>query len=218
MTASLLSVELMQVRRQFRLIALLDAAEKIALTPLGVGPVHTVAYLTDALAPVWGLPIIDGQILKQNRPYYPTLQADLDHLVGIGIVEVSSVQYLFDNGRWRLEGNYSLYRPLADRILSAALALGEQSRVLKFVHEVVFATSGLGLEGLRLAAEVDATYSDPSVDVGGVLDVERDNRPNPSVEVALRFGDLLGTDSELSTAEMVNLYVRQLYTRMQQVA
>lgn len=218
MTADLLPVELTQVRRQLRLIALLDAADQMGLTPLGLEPVHTVAYFVDALAPVWGLPIIDGQILKQNRPYYPSLQSDLDHLVGIGVVEVSSVRYLLEGDRWRLDGNYSLYRPFADRIIRAASDLEEQACVMKFVHEVVFATSGLGLEGLQLAAEVDATYSDPSVDVGGVVEVERDSRPNPSVAVALRFGDLLGCDSELSTAEMVNLYVRQLYARMQQVA
>lgn len=212
MSRKLLPVELRDVERKLRILGILDAAEQIGLTPLSVGPLHAIAYFADALAPVWNMPIIDGQILKRYRPYYPALQDDLDRLVGSGVVEVSAVSYVqVEGGSWRLEGNYKLHRAFADRILASAKDMPQQARELTFVREVVFATSGLGASGVEEASDVDAAYADPLIDVGGVIDVAPDAAPNSTAQVALRFGTLL---SGLSTAEMTNLYVRQLYSRM----
>ena len=206
--------------RQLRLLGLLDAAEKIGAVPLPLVPLHTVAYFTEALAPVWNLPILDGQILKRTRPYYPSLQADLDSLVGTGVVVASGVQYTREDQHWRFNANYALNRSLANRILEVAETFPIRAEELAFVREVVYATSGLGLEGLRSVSDFDATYSDPLVDVGGMLEIELDpgEGENLTAQVALRFGQLLGAETTVSTAEMVHLYVRRLYSRMQPVA
>jgi len=202
--------------RRLRVIGLLDAAERIGATPLRLEPLHVIAYFTDALAPVWNLPVLDGQILKRVRPYYPALQTDVDELVGCGIVEVSGVRYVGAAGQWTLEARYRLNRQFADRILRVAEAFPLRAAELAFVREVVYATSGLGVEGLEVAGELDATYSDPLIDVGGLIEVERDQGAgyNATATAALRFGALLGAESQVSTAEMVNLYVRRLYSRM----
>jgi hypothetical protein len=213
MSSPLLPVDLRDIERQLRIVAILHAADQLGLTPLPVGPLHSIAYFTDALAPVWNIPIIDGRILKRHRPYYPALQDDLDGLVGRGVVTVQAVEYVQVEGdSWRLEGSYSLHRPFADRILACASDMREQARELDFVREVVFATSGLGVSGVGEASEVDAAYADPLIDVGDMIDVAPDEEPNQTAQVALRFGALL---PGLSTAEMTNLYVRQLYSRMQ---
>ncbi|MGH2971551.1 MAG: hypothetical protein ACRDLE_05380 [Gaiellaceae bacterium] len=213
MRLSLLPTELRAVERELRIVAILHAADQIGLTPLPVEPLHAIAYFADALAPVWNIPIIDGRILKRHRPYYPALQNDLDRLVGKGVVTAQHVRYTQVEGdTWRLEGSYALYRPFADPILTCATEMREQARELTFVQEVVFATSGLGVSGVSEASDVDATYADPLIDVGDMIDVAPDEEPNPTAQVALRFGALL---PDLSTAEMTNLYVRQLYSRMQ---
>lgn len=202
--------------RQLRLMALLDGAEQVGMTPLPLGPLHVIAYFTDALAPVWHLPIIDGQILKRIRPYYPSLQSDLDSLVGRGVVTVVDVSFAPDGRHWRLDAKYSLNREFADRILAVAERFSLRAEELKFVREVVFATSGLGFDGLGGVGRVDAAYSDPLVDVGGVIDLARDpgEGDNLTAQVALRFGQLLGDESGATTAEMLNLYVRRLYSRL----
>jgi hypothetical protein len=203
--------------RQLRIIGLLDAAERLGATPLPLIPLHTIAYFTDALAPVWNLPIIDGQILKRLRPYYPSLQADLDRLVGRGVVAASEVHYVREEPHWRLDANYALNRQFADRILAVVESFPMRAGELGFVREVVYAASGLGVEGLQTVTELDATYSDPLVDVGGMIEVERDpgEANNLTAQVALRFGELLDGESTVSTAEMVNLYMRRLYARTQ---
>ena len=201
--------------KELRILAILDAADEIGVTRLPVDALHTIAYFADALAPVWGLPILDGQILKRQRPYYPSVQLDLDHLVGLGILMVDDVHYVGGGSEsWHVEARYSLNKELAERILSVAANYSSPSDELKFVKEVVFATSGLGLKGLDVAAGADATYSDPLVDVGGMIEVERDDGLNETATIARRFNSLIGQEVALSGAEMINLYVRQLYSRM----
>src|SRR5262245_45144880 len=95
MTSQLLPVELQRTERQLRLVAILDTCPSVGLSPTSVTTVHTIAYLADALAPVWHLPILDGQMLKRRQHlFFPTLQRDLDLLVGHGVVHVSRVRYL----------------------------------------------------------------------------------------------------------------------------
>lgn len=203
--------------RQLRILAVLDAAARIGIVPLPLAPLHMIAYFTDVLAPVWNLPILDGQILKRVRPYYPSLQTDLDNLVGRGVVIASAVQYREEGQHWQLDAKYQLNRQFADRILALAESFAMRAEELAFVREVVYATSGLDVQGLHEVSEVDATYSDPLVDVGGIIEIERDpgEGKNLTAQVALRFGELIGNESAVSTAEMVNLYVRRLYARMQ---
>ena len=213
MNTHLLPLELRDVERQLRILAILTASEELGLVPLPVDALHAIAYFTDALAPVWNIPVIDGRILKRHRPYYPALQADLDRLVGLGVTVIEDVHYAqAEDESWRLAGSYRLNHSFADPILVCAESMAQQAQGLRFVREVVFATSGLGVSGVSEASAVDATYSDPLIDIGGMIDVAPDDELNTTTRVALRFGHLV---SGLSTAEMTNLYVRQLYARMQ---
>lgn len=203
--------------REIRIVAMLDALEALGETPVELIPLHMIAYFSDALAPVWKLPILDKQVLKQARPYFPAFQEDLDRLVGIGLVAVSDVEYLRDGERSRLNARYELNRSFADRILALARSFPERANDLHFVKEVVNATSGLAVRDLSRVGTVDATYSDPMIDMGGLIEIARDpgEPANASARVALRFGELLAEDGPLSTAEMINLYVRRLYARME---
>jgi hypothetical protein len=221
MARKLLSVELQQTERKIRLIGILDACRFAGLSPTSIATVHTMAYLADALAPVWDLPILDGQILKRRRhPFFPALQRDLDLLVGDGVVQVSRVRYLpnEDGGGWRLDAYYSLDADFSERILSTVRSFQFQAKKLQFIREVVYAASGLGDDGLDNLGELDAAYSNPLVDIGSVLDLETDHNSghkNASASVALRFAKLTPDSSELTNSELVHLYVRHLYTRMQ---
>ena len=214
MAASLLPSELKAVSSALRLVAILDGAERVGTAPLRLQTLHSIAYFTDALAPVWNLPVMNGQILKRMAPYYPTLQYDLDRLVGCGVVDVSDVAYREIEKSWVLDASYRLRYEAASNILAVAESYPRQAAELAFVREVVYATAGLGLDGVDGAPTVDATYSDPLIDIGGVIDVDPEGAPNLSAGVALRFGSLLAGNNPLGTAEMVNLYVRHLYARL----
>jgi hypothetical protein len=215
MMSSLLPAQLKRIERQLRMIAILDGAERLGFLPLPISSIHTIAYFADALAPVWNLPIIDGYILKRARPYYPALQLDLDRLVGKGIVSAQDISYSeVARESWQLGARYHLNRNLAAPILLLAEEFQEQAQELAFVREVIYAISGFGLDGIDDASSLDAMYGDPLVDLGSIIDVDRQAEPNPTARVALRFGTLLTSDLRLPMAEMINLYARQLYSRI----
>ncbi|MEU8010387.1 hypothetical protein [Micromonospora parva] len=219
MTSNLLPAELQHTTRKLRLVAILDSCRRAGLSPTNVSVVHSIAYLADALAPVWHLPILDGQLLKRSRrPFFPSLQSDLDKLVGCGLVGVARFSYLHSEEATgsELDADYYLIPEAAQRVIEVAQQFREQSRKLDFVREVVLAASGLGPVGIANVGLLDAAYSNPYVDVGEVLDIDKGaGTTNDSATTALRFAELTQGSLSLSDAEMVHLYVRHLYTRMQ---
>jgi hypothetical protein len=132
------------------------------------------------------------------------------------VVRPSNVAHRQDaDGDWRLEATYALEPSAAKSILDVA----EQSEVvsghLRFVAELVQALSALGLRGIEGSTNSDASYSSGLTDFGGLIDLAPEGqRLNPSARVALRFGSLLEEDVQLTSAEMVHLYVRELYKRL----
>lgn len=209
----LLPVELRVVERQTRLLAILSAAERVGFVPLDLGVLHMLSYLADVLAPVWNLPIIDPQILKQHRPFYPALQGDLDALVGIGVVTVEDVNYVVAGEDWHLVARYGLNQEFAAPILAVAAESSLTREVLEFVEEVVGAASGLDVAGIQNIKEVDATYANPIVAFGGLLELDGQREENATTRVARRFRTLLAEKRLLTDAEMIHLYVRHLYSR-----
>ena len=149
------------LRRRARLVILLDAAEAAGLVPMRILWLHAFAYLSNVLAPVWDLPVLEGALLKrQGGPFYPDLQRDLDCLVGIGVADISGMGHVQDESkRWRLEGAYRLNRSFADPILAALNNFEEENRVGGFVLELGYALAALSDEDLDKAVSEDATYS-----------------------------------------------------------
>jgi hypothetical protein len=205
------------VRRKLRLIAIVAAAERAGLAPLPTRQLHAVSYFADALAPVWGLRILDARLLKRREgPTSPLVQRDLDRLVGEGVVDVSSVRHSVDGeGLWRLDAAYSLNRTLADPILATADSFADFALELDYLREVVFALSSLGAVGIADASAADASYGDELVDHGGMVNIAGGSSgANPTTQVAIRFGELMQPDIALSDSEKVHLYVRELYRRL----
>lgn len=196
---------------------LLDAAENAGLVPFTILRLHAFAYLSNVLAPVWNMPVLDGRVLKRRGgPFYPDLQRDLDRLVGQGVAVISGVCHVQDeSGRWRLEGAYRLNRVFANPIVEAVNGFLEEARLLSFIGELAFALSSLSDEELDGAVGEDATYSDPMITVDNVIDIdfaERRSR-NYSANVAERFQQLV-PGGNATPGEKIHLYVRHLHRRI----
>lgn len=204
------------IRRRVRLVIILDAAERAGLAPLPIMRLHTIAYLANVLAPVWDMPAIDGKILKrQGGPFYPALQQDLDRLVGQGVVAVSNLTHVdTGKGRWRLEGTYKLVGEMAQPILVFLEELADERRAAQFVRELVLALSALSDQEIDAVGREDATYADPRVGLGNVVDFGEWSKQNSSANAAERFASILPTQSHVSASEKVHLYVRHLQRRM----
>ncbi len=204
-------------RRQVRIVGVLAGANAAGLSPVPTRQLHTIIYFADALSPVWGLRILDARLLKRREgPISAAVQHDIDALVGIGVVCASSVRHVEDaDGLWRLEARYSLNGDIAGPIIDAIHEFRPFAREFEYVREVAIAMSGLGSIGIENASATDATYGDALVDLGGMVDIdETEGGPNQTALVALRFADLVPPDIQLSDAEKVHLYIRELYGRI----
>lgn len=204
------------LRRQVRMLVLLDAAEDAGLVPLKILRLHSFAYLANVLAPVWDLPALDGKILKRRGgPFYPVLQRDLDRLVGRGIVLISGLDHVRDEDkRWRLEGAYCLNRKFARDALSLLRSYEEEAALTSFVKELAFALSALSDDELDQAVSEDATYSDPLVSFGNIVDFDEWKKMNYSANAARQFEHLLPLGAQATPGEKLHLYVRHLHRRI----
>ncbi len=204
-------------RRRVRLVVLLDAAEEAGLVPIDITRLHTLAYLSNVLAPVWDISVLDGKVLKhRGAPFYPALQHDLDRLVGMGVVIISGLGHSVDaDGRWRLEGAYRLNRVFAEPVLRHLAAYDDESRLVAFVRELAYALSALGDDEITIATREDATYADPRVSAGNVIDFDEWQKENYSADAARCVGHLVPTKFGVTPGEKLHLYVRHLQRRIQ---
>ena len=204
------------LRRQARILVLLDGAAQAGLAPMGIISLHAFAYLSNVMAPVWDMPALDGKILKRKGgPFYPVLQRDLDRLVGMGMVLISEVAHVQDSeGKWRLEGRFRLNGRMAEPAVEYLRHLPDEQRFASFVGELAFALSALGETELEHALVEDATYSDPGVSNNNVLDFEEWTRTNPSVNAANYFDRFMPSGTKATPGEKLHLYVRHIRRRV----
>jgi len=200
-------------------MVLLDSAEKAGLAPIPILRLHTVAFLSNILAPVWDSVVMDGKIFKRRGgPFYPRLQHELDRLVGMGIVHISDLGHSKDEqGDWRLEGSYTLNTEFSDPILRAIQENEYDGRARKFIQELLFAISALTDDEIDNAVREDATYSDELVDYGNVLDFAEWQDKNFSSNAARHFGESFQEGISCTSGEMLHLYIRHLKARLSSV-
>lgn len=203
------------VRRQLRVIGILAAAGEAGLIPFGARQLQTVGFFADALAPVWDVQILDAQLLKRrDSPNSSVIQADVDRLVGLGVLIATDVRHCEDADRlWRLEAEYALNAEFAEPILAAAREFDTYAREFAFLTEVVLALAGFGALQIDRASAFDASYGDAIVDPGSMVDLAS-AEGNQTARVAVRFDELLSPDISLSDSEMIHLYLRELYDRL----
>jgi hypothetical protein len=204
------------LRRQVRLVVLIDSAEKAGLAPLPVLRLHTFAFLSNVLAPVWETPVFEGKVLKRKGgPFYPTLQHDLDRLVGLGIVVISNLGHVLDEQkRWRLEGSYLLNRQFALPILDRIADFEGDRRFAGFMEELAFALSALSDDDLDKATTEEATYADPIVGFGNIVDFAEWQDKNSTAAAAAQLGKFLPGGVRPEPGEKLHLYLRHLKARI----
>ena len=213
-----------ELKRRGRILLLLDAAERTAITPLSSSRLHAFAYLSDVLSPVWGLPAFDGKILKvDGGPHYPDLQAEIDRLVVLGLVEVTNLKYV-GRGKTgaRIEGDYALnFR--SDKLVPLLAALGTNSlasaidpsdrKIHRFLIELAGAFAALENDEIDVAATADVTYS-TSGGLDNVVDfaawVDDAWEANPSWRTSERFRAFMPNSLSLAPGEKLYLYAEYL--------
>jgi hypothetical protein len=205
-----------RLRRRIRLLVIVDAAERALIAPLSVSSLHLMAYLSNVLAPVWDVPVLDGRLLKkESGPYYPVLQSDADHLVGQGLLILSNLNYSLDlDHQWRLRGSYVLNHSLCDEILESINLFPDERAVRELCNEIALSLSTVEPGIVSALNTQDATYGDAGTDPGNVVDFAEWKRINFAANAALTLGSLLRDDGQTSAGEMIHSYVSHVARRL----
>lgn len=203
-------------KEHVRLLQLLDAAGTAGLAPIDLRALHTLAYFANVLSPVWNLPPMDGKVLRRTGgPFYPVLQHDLDRLVGLGMVFITSVGHDQDeDGRWRLRGEFVLNRTLARSALETLGRFEDESRFRTFLRELANATTSFPDETIEHAPLADPTYGDPISRPGNVVDFAEWQQRNYVANAARHFRSLVPPGITATEGELLHLYVRHLRSRL----
>lgn len=204
------------LRSQVRLVILLQVSEDAGLAPLSLLRLHAFAYLSNVLAPVWDMPVFDGKVLKKKGgPFYPSLQYDLDRLVGMGLVDILNLRHILtDQGQWRLDGSYRLNHEFSDPVIEKLLSFEADRQLLRFLRELAYAFSSLDDSEMDVAAGEDATYADPVIDFENVIDFAEWQHRNYTANAARRFEFLAPGGVRPTSAEKIHFYLRHLKTRV----
>ncbi len=205
-----------QRRRWLRVLSILDACHWVGLTPITTSALHVIAYLSEALAPIWELEPMDGRVLKQSAaPYYPALQQDVDDLIAMGLIRVDDLQLgLAGDGALVLTPNFSLESKRVEPILTALRKLPGEERIFDFTREVVQAFSRLSDDQIPYSMDEDATYGDHAVDTGQVIDLGEwlSAKETPTSRAADQICQL--SEDGVTPAEIIDMYVDHIAYRV----
>lgn len=198
------------IGRRVWLLLLLDCAERAGVGPVNNMRVHRLAFLANCLAAVYDLPAPDGKILKYRRgPFYPVLQWDLDRLVAQDLVTVAAFEHIADEfGAW-FRADYCLSDAGVDAIADILIAPAA-ARMHAFLLEILAAYSTLPDESRTKAALEDATYSDPIVRDGSVIDFAEWEQRNYTKQATESLAKYVPGGVRVSRREKLHLYFRYL--------
>ena len=198
------------------MLSLLDACRLVGLAPITSMSLHVAAYLCEIFAPASSRTPMDGKVLKERgTPYYPALQQDVDRLIGMGLVRIDGMQEkCIGDGLSVLLPSLRLESGRAEPLLEALRSLPDEEETYDFLFEVIQAFSRLSDEQIPYSMAEDATYGNPSVDKGEVIDLGEWVNPEatPTSHVAAQIRGL--ASETMNFAEIMDIYVNHIAYRL----
>jgi hypothetical protein len=200
------------LRARTWILFLLDATMRTGLAPISKLRFHRLAYFTNCLARVYGLPAVDERIVKFRRgPYYPDMQWHLDRLVGQQLADISQVDHFIDDrGAW-MDAHYRINR----RGVSTVDSMREVTTLNALAHFLLELTSAYAShadEALDELVLADVTYEDQRHGLGVVVDFRR-IRDNHSARTAASFAAIAREPKALTVEDQIHLYTEYVERR-----
>jgi hypothetical protein len=197
---------------QVRLLQIFTAFERAGVLPASVSDVHTFAFFSNVMSPLWELEPLEGAVLKlADGPYYPFLQKELDHLVGIGFLEVDSLDVTSPSkGPGELRAKFRLVSCAARAVVQRIEVLPDEVETLRFLTELAFSFANIRRDDRVGAALKDATFSNPAISNDRIIDFGDWNDSaisDASVTAANRFQKYAPTGVTLNRAEKLSMYM-----------
>jgi hypothetical protein len=200
---------------QHRLLQMLRALDLAGACPISLSAIHSFAYFTDVLSPLWNLPSPDNGVLKNSQgPFYDTIQKQLDLLIAAGAVTVEQFEYeeAKDEKAW-LEAQISLPSSMATELDDLVNLFPDDRKRFPFLCELALAFSEIRPDKQDDAALVDATYSDPRYNENRVIDISNERTKTATLRVTEKFQEYSDDGQPLTKAQKLLLYMRLMKRR-----
>jgi hypothetical protein len=206
------------IARRAWLLLLLDGVEHAGASPIASTRLHRLAFLANCLAPVYDLPSPDGKIVKYRRgPFYPDLQWDVDRLVAQNLVSMRNLEHVRDVAGLWFRADYEL----SDAGVTAVHKLTDSPRAERghgFLRELAAAYAALPEGAREDAALSDATFTDPLVNLGSLIDFAEWDVRNFTHQTADAFADFVPPAVHLTPRDKLHLYFRYLDRMVERAA
>jgi hypothetical protein len=203
-----------RVKKRIRLLQLLEAAERAALTPIEIRKFHSFAYLADILSPIWHLEPFEARLAKTGRsPYFPDLQHEIDTLVAMGLVEVSNLKYLRnprDEVLFTVRFALRFESKHLDAIFEELTEEPDNENEREYLAQLANALGTLGDDDIEAAATEDATYSDPQISTQDYIELNEAVDPTSRTQTAIAAFDTLFPDTQLPPPRRLFMYAHYL--------
>ena len=200
-----------------RLLQILSALERTGGVAVTIESLNAFAYFANVLSPLWDVDPIEGSILKEGAPRFDSLEAELDMLVGEGLVKVASLTVGSQSATTQsLSSTFRIDHVRAAPVLQAIQALPDERSSDGFLLELASAFLDIRPDRQADAAAMDAAYSNPKVSAGRVVDFAEwvsPTRDNASWNVAQTFQRYVSEKVTLSRAEKLVMYMKLMKRR-----
>jgi hypothetical protein len=203
--------------RRTWLVLLLDGAAKAGLTPVDQTIMHQAAYLANALAPIYDLPVEHGLVTRWKRgPFFAEVQWDLDRLAVMGLATLHSVATGEDNDGWWFRVQYTT-GPRTHDFLREVQHLEQVRRWSRFHRELMASLASLPDADLRWATIADANYAntvDGDLEASEVvIDFDELRKRNFTTRTVRRIDRQLPKQIALADRDRIHLYLAYLARR-----
>lgn len=210
--------DIRSVFTQVRLLQLFTALDRAGILPASISDLHTFAFFSNVMSPLWDLEPLEGAVLKlADGPYYPFLQKEVDHLVGTGFLEIDTLQVsLPSHGQAQLRATFRLAPRIALALVEKISALPDEAETLRFLTELAFSFANIKRDNRVAAAIKDATFSNPAISDDRIIDFGEWNDPDvsdASVRAANRFQKYAPSGVTLNRAEKLSMYMSLIARR-----
>lgn len=184
---------------------------------MSIESLNSFAYFANVLSPLWDIEPVEGSVLKDGAPRFPSLEQELDHLVGDGFVNVASLAVSHPSAVVPgLVATFRIDRKRAAPLLDAIQALPDERATEGFLLELASAFLEIRPDRQDDAAAMDAAYSNPSISEGRVVDFAEwvsPTRDNASWNVAQSFQRYVPEKVTLNRAEKLVMYMNLMKRR-----
>jgi hypothetical protein len=196
---------------------MLSAIERTGGAAISLESLNAFAYFVNVLSPLWDIEPVEGSVLKDGAPRFPSLEAELDKLVGEGLVRVASlaIEAAVESSP-AFTALFRIDAVKADPVLKIIQTLPDELSSEGFLLELAAAFLDIRPDLQDDAAKKDAAYSNPKVSTGRVVDFAEWVSPtkgNASWNVAQSFQRYVPKGVTLSRAEKLVMYMNLMKRR-----